>query len=114
MGDHFDNVFPFPTSRKAPYRNPADWRKHPLPANITPIRRRPSPLPSQPLPSLGYVVLAVIDALQDDPKSWKRAGGPDVLGHLQQLRVRWEADRELKPRLDEALRIILARRTGRI
>jgi hypothetical protein len=110
---HADNVLQFPTKRKAPYRHPRGWWNQPLPPNLVPIRRPPPPQPPQVLPPVAYVVLALIEALRDKPSAWRRTGGPDVLGHLPRLRARWQGDDELKPYLDEALRIILARRTGR-
>lgn len=108
------NILPFPTKRKAAYRNPPGWWNGPLPSNVSLIRPPIRLPPTKPLEPAAYLILAILEALRTEPRTWARTGGPDVLGRLQDMSERWGEDEQVQLRVQEALRILLSRRTGRV
>lgn len=114
MAEDPPTVVKFPTRRRAAYRNPPAWWNDPLPPNVTPIRRPRRPAPPEPLPPLAFLVLALIEAVRTEPASWARSGGPDVLHQLSAMAERFKADPEVLQQVQAAMRIALARRSGRI
>lgn len=114
MGDTTSTIVRFPAKHNRRVVNPHDWWKRPLPTNVVPIRQRAGGTSTAPLPALAYLVLALQEALQTRPRSWKRTGGPDVIGRLADMRTRWAGDREVEAAVSAAMMILFASRRGRI
>lgn len=108
------NILKFPTTRKAAFRNPAGWWKAPLPMNVRRLSTSYASRPSRPVEPLALLVLALIETLQLHPAGRRRTRGLDVLGMLQDLEERWSGDEEVRIRVQAAMLILLARRTGRV
>jgi hypothetical protein len=83
---------------------------------VQPIRRPrnfPPPPENEPIPAIGMVQLAIIEALRTEPASWERTGGPDVLGALQGMLKRWDGDEDVCAEVRRAIVLVCSRQTGR-
>ncbi|MCR5877734.1 hypothetical protein [Phenylobacterium sp. J367] len=105
------NIIPFPGRREPVAQDAAP--RGPFADNVRPIRPAPEPLPPEPLPASGYVLLAILEALNGAKRSRRKAGGPDVLAELVEMYWRWEHDAEVRKGVARAINLVMASKTGR-
>ena len=112
-GEDDAKVLRFPTRRKRAVKNPTRSWEQPISENVRRLWAPRALREPRPLTPAGYFVLALHEALRRDSKTRARSGGPDVIGELQGMFVRWEDDPEVQVGVRAALSMVFAHKTGR-
>ena len=115
VGSEERKLVRFPPWRETAHRNPQRWLEKPLPENVRRIWSTycERDLPAlEPLPPVGCVVLASIEALRNAPARRGRRE-LDVLGELQEILGRWRDDPQVRYRVGLAIKLMCSRTTGR-